>query len=228
MATHYETLDVAKSADQAEIRRAYLAAARRWHPDRVVDVSPTESAKAEAEIRKVNEAWAVLGDVEKRKIYDRQLSGRAPGSTDGLADGIRTDDGIVRIDPRLLDPSYVAARRHAQIEEISNRSSVVLRVAPVVAVLGLLAAIFVFTAYARDSDAAASTTTMAGPSLGAGVEAGSCVSILTGPALQPRPCDSSADYQVVGARLPDGECVLGTVVDLELLNGAIVCLGAVG
>jgi hypothetical protein len=49
--TPYEVLGVPPSASPAEIRRAYLALARRHHPDAGGDV---------AEMRRLNEAWAAL------------------------------------------------------------------------------------------------------------------------------------------------------------------------
>lgn len=63
-------LGVAPSADQATVRRAYLALARRHHPDR-------DGGDA-ARMRAVNEAWAVLRDPERRARYDRTLSAAPP------------------------------------------------------------------------------------------------------------------------------------------------------
>ena len=229
MPTYYEVLDVARSADHVDVRRAYHRAARRWHPDRFAGQSEHEASQAGAEMRRVNQAWEVLGDEARRRAYDRELLSRSSVGSSG-ASGAATvvgDDGVIRIDPRLLDPSFLAARRHVQFKEISKRTSVVLRVAPALALLGLLAAIFVFTAYARSDDGSATTTTLPGPSLGAGIEANDCVTVLTGPSLLKRPCDPTADGQVIGARLPDGECPIATVREVELSNGAIVCLGAV-
>ncbi|MEL7158101.1 MAG: J domain-containing protein [Actinomycetota bacterium] len=229
--THYEVLDVAADAQQAEVRKAYHRAARQWHPDRYAGRPPAEAARAEAHMRRLNQAWEVLGDVERRKRYDVELR-RASGSTSRPARPmggatVPDDDGVIRIDPRLLDPSFLAARRHVQSDEISNRTSFILRVAPVVALLGLLGAIFVFTAYARDGAETAVTTTVPGPRLGAGIEANDCVSVLTGPSLLERPCGPTADGRVIGARLPDGVCPAGTVREVELSNGAIACLGPV-
>jgi len=229
--THYEVLNVASRSDQAEIRRAYHQAARRWHPDGFGAGEESDAVRAEAEMRLVNRAWEVLGDEDRRRSYDLELRRRSgPTAGGGTRVGPRADaDGVIRIDPRLLDPSVLAARRHAQSDQISNRSSLILRVAPALAILGLLVAIFVFTAYARDGgdDAAGATTTLPGPSLGAGIQANDCVSVLTGPALLARPCDAAADGRVIGARLPDGVCPLATLRQVELTNGAIVCLGAV-
>lgn len=228
MSTHYEVLGVAKTAEHAEIRRAYHRAARRWHPDGFIDVPKAEAERAEREMRRVNEAWKVLGEADSRRDYDRHLSGGATVDREAArTTGIRTDDGVIRVDPRLLDPEFVAARRHAQQDEISNRSSAILRVAPILALLGMLAAIFVFTAYARGGGDSATTTTLPGPSLGNGIEAGTCVSVIGGPSLLARPCDANADGLVIGAREPDGVCPLGTVRDVELSNGAIACLAAI-
>src|SRR5690606_23888571 len=58
--THYEVLGVPASASEAEIRRAYLAAARRHHPDLESDVDLR--AQAELRMQGVNDAWRVLSD----------------------------------------------------------------------------------------------------------------------------------------------------------------------
>jgi hypothetical protein len=227
---HYETLGVTRYATQAEIRRAYLDAARRWHPDRHSSGSASEARKAEQAMRQVNEAWSVLGDKEARAGYDRRLSGRIVGSTvaggAGSGDSTAADDRVIRIDPRLLDPEFLAARREAQFEEVSRRTALAVRVGPLLAILGLLVAVFVFTAYARNDDGEATPVTVPGPDLGAGIEANDCVVVTTGPALLEVPCTSPATERVIGARLADGVCPLGTTRDVTLSNGSIACLAA--
>ena len=224
--THYEVLGVASTAAHEEVRQAYYRAARRWHPDQLASGSPSDADRAETQMRRVNEAWEVLGTTDRRTAYDRQLQGAATARRTTTS-GFTNDDGVIRIDPRLLDPDVLHARRHAQADEISNRSSAILRVAPVLALLGLLAAIFVFTAYARSGRGEAPATTFPGPSLGAGIESGVCVSVIGGPSLLARPCDANADGRVIGARQPDGTCPLGTLREVELTNSAVACLGAV-
>lgn len=74
--SHYETLGIPTGADPAEIRRAYVALARRFHPDAHADRSPAEQAHADRRMRDVNEAWSALSDPARRRAYDQAL-GRA-------------------------------------------------------------------------------------------------------------------------------------------------------
>lgn len=71
--THYDVLGVASDADAAEIRRAYLVLARRFHPDAHSDRSPAERAHAERRMSDVNEAWADLSDPARRQAYDARF-----------------------------------------------------------------------------------------------------------------------------------------------------------
>ena len=64
---YYEVLGVTKDATPDEIRRAYRALAKKYHPD-VTDLSKEE---AEAKFKEVSEAYEVLSDSEKKKLYDQ-------------------------------------------------------------------------------------------------------------------------------------------------------------
>jgi curved DNA-binding protein len=63
---YYATLEVPRTASQADIKKAYRKLARKYHPD-VAKQDP----KAEQRFKEVNEANEVLGDPEKRKLYDQ-------------------------------------------------------------------------------------------------------------------------------------------------------------
>jgi molecular chaperone DnaJ len=62
----YETLGVARTATDVEIKSAYRKLAMKHHPDR----NPGD-AKAEEHFKAAAEAYAVLADAEKRAMYDR-------------------------------------------------------------------------------------------------------------------------------------------------------------
>ncbi len=61
---YYEVLGVQKNASQEEIKSQYRKLALKFHPDR------NKSADAPEHFKEVSEAYAVLSDLEKRKIYD--------------------------------------------------------------------------------------------------------------------------------------------------------------
>jgi molecular chaperone DnaJ len=65
----YEVLGVERTADDAEIKRAFRKLAQQWHPD--VNTEPA----AQDRFKEVNEAYQVLSDPQRRQAYD--MFGRA-------------------------------------------------------------------------------------------------------------------------------------------------------
>jgi hypothetical protein len=105
--THYEVLGVPPGATVVEIRQAYLRLARRHHPDLVRD--PTAQQGAEHEMRRINDAWATLGDAERRRAYDRSLGLPPPGETLHRPWVPHEPDDPDEVDPRdLLDDTPFA------------------------------------------------------------------------------------------------------------------------
>ena len=63
--SYYDVLGVSKDADEKEIKSAFRKLAKQYHPD--INKEPG----AEAKFKEIGEAYAVLGDAEKRKQYDQ-------------------------------------------------------------------------------------------------------------------------------------------------------------
>ncbi|XP_042464984.1 dnaJ protein ERDJ3B-like [Zingiber officinale] len=64
--SYYDVLQVAKGASEEQIKRAYRKLALKYHPDK----NPGNK-EADRKFAEINNAYEVLSDGEKRKIYDR-------------------------------------------------------------------------------------------------------------------------------------------------------------
>jgi DnaJ-class molecular chaperone len=96
---YYKILGVAKTDDSKAIKKAYRHLARQHHPD----VNP-ENEEAAKKFREISEAYEVLGDEEKRKIYDKYgehyKDYEAWKKAGGEATGMQFDDYINGIGAR--------------------------------------------------------------------------------------------------------------------------------
>ena len=101
MSDPYAVLGVSRSASQSEIKSAYRRLARRYHPD--VNAHPAAAGK----FTQLNEAYHILADPERRRIFDRG------GVAHFTSSSRRTTSGVA---------SRVARRAHyqARVDRIIN------------------------------------------------------------------------------------------------------------
>ena len=72
---YYEILGIPETASQIDIKKAYRSLSLKLHPDK-------QGGNVD-EFKKINEAYTVLWDAEKRQEYDSSLRGKSSGSSSG-------------------------------------------------------------------------------------------------------------------------------------------------
>jgi curved DNA-binding protein CbpA len=97
MKNYYEILEVTYDASQEAIKSQYRFLVHVWHPDRFP--RPDQKTKAEEKLKMINEAYEILGNIEKRASYDKHKSSRSSG---GFAQN-KNDPHIFRL---TLQPTY--------------------------------------------------------------------------------------------------------------------------
>lgn len=75
---YYELLEVARDAPSSSIRTAYHSATRRFHPDVVRDIPDDARSAIRLIAKRVSEAYSVLRDPRRRKIYDQRIESGDP------------------------------------------------------------------------------------------------------------------------------------------------------
>jgi tetratricopeptide (TPR) repeat protein len=83
---HYALLDIEPGVGAAEVKRAYLKAAKRFHPDALSRLG-LEGLKREANelFAAITRAHETLSDAERRREYDAALAGHVQVDADRLA-----------------------------------------------------------------------------------------------------------------------------------------------
>jgi tetratricopeptide (TPR) repeat protein len=83
----WEVLGVARNANEREVRRAYLGAAKRLHPDRVVQLGLTDlKTEANEVFAEITRAHEVLSDPERRRHYEETLVDAASADGDRIVE----------------------------------------------------------------------------------------------------------------------------------------------
>ena len=80
MKDYYKILQVERTASAEEIKKSFRKLAKKFHPD----VNPNHK-QAEVVFKELNEAYAILGDEEKKKEYDKRLLGAGEQREEGFS-----------------------------------------------------------------------------------------------------------------------------------------------
>jgi tetratricopeptide (TPR) repeat protein len=82
-ADHFDALGVKREATTAQIKLAYFALAKTYHPDAGPPGEPAAVKKLRADaFARLGEAWAVLGDDARRAAYVQEMASGGPANVD--------------------------------------------------------------------------------------------------------------------------------------------------
>ena len=70
----YKILGVSHNATASEIKKAYRAKAKQFHPDSVEASSEDEKKRSEAQFKKIVEAYQILSDIKQRTLFDESYA----------------------------------------------------------------------------------------------------------------------------------------------------------
>lgn len=237
--SHYDLLGLAPDAPATEIRRAYMARARRIHPDHR---PPAERHQAAAEMAVLNEAWRVLGDPARRADYDVTIGvcahpdapaargdavggtvrpagataarGPAPGRTDGSARPATAAEAAGRWQP--APQSYASEHRGC------GPVAWIVFVGLVVA--GLVGAVAAYVATVPDVEAPEPTAVVDDT-----IEVGDCVVVVpsaSGVVAYERSCTGRVSGRVAAVVAYPAPCPAGTSAASIVSERTTLCLVA--
>lgn len=88
MVNYYKTLELPRNATNDEIKKAYRKLALKWHPDK----NPDDLDTANKKFKDISEAYEVLSDDNKRKMYDRYGKDGVSNNRSGVGSSRQSTD----------------------------------------------------------------------------------------------------------------------------------------
>ncbi|CAH2074599.1 unnamed protein product [Thlaspi arvense] len=103
---YFKVLQVDRSANDDELKKAYRKLAMKWHPDK----NPNNKKDAEAKFKQISEAYDVLSDPQKRAVYEQYgeegLKNQAPPPGGGGYAGGSDGGAAFHFNPRSADDIF--------------------------------------------------------------------------------------------------------------------------
>ena len=105
---HYQVLNISPRASDEDVRGAYYALARRWHPDR----NPHNRKKSEAHFIAIGKAYAMLKTKPQRDAYNRHLLKLKAANTNKAPAVRKKKDNLFSALREILWPFTSGITRH--------------------------------------------------------------------------------------------------------------------
>jgi len=105
---YYEILGVDPSANQEEIRKAYRESSFIYHPDRMAGLSESVRHRAEEKMKKLNQAYEILREPQKRQQYHSEWL-RRKGGAGTFPEGYKVPKPKPVVDPPVIHFTNVPA-----------------------------------------------------------------------------------------------------------------------
>jgi DnaJ-domain-containing protein 1 len=103
--THYQTLGVPQDATAEQIKKAFRALARQYHPDTLGNDNPDSPEMKEAgeRFKRITHAHDILSDPAKRRSYDFELQRPSFPAEGGIRVDFNGQPGFVRFNTQMPD-----------------------------------------------------------------------------------------------------------------------------
>lgn len=112
LGTYYDVLDIPPSATSAEVREAYLRAKSAYKKDSLALYSLIDTGERENILQRIEEAYEILANEEKRKLYDSRH-----GILESLADQSRNQAAVPQKSAKIVSIDRVPPMEFVSSDE---------------------------------------------------------------------------------------------------------------
>lgn len=118
---YYEILEINQNASPEIVEKAYKTLAKKYHPDLQQNDFKKES---EEKLKLINEAYAVLSDMEKREAYDMHLIKITPNIDELLNENAYLKNELNSLKQHFNTSSFDSPKQQADINEFKYNEQI--------------------------------------------------------------------------------------------------------